>query len=93
MKKFIALFACTFVAFVFDGCAAHSFGAYDDYEDEEEEYIPEPKPKPKPKAVSRPKKAVAKQTETTAKQKANTAVAAKKVTDYEIVTDNLFQRQ
>lgn len=94
MKKFIALFACTFVAFVFDGCAAHSFGAYDDYEDEEEEYIPEPKPKPKPKpkakAVSRPKKAVAKQTETTAKQKANTAVAAKKVTDYEIVTDNLY---
>lgn len=92
MKKFIALFACTFVAFVFDGCAARSFGNYDDYEDEEEEYVPEPKPKPKPKpkVVSKPKTTAARQKETAVNQKPNTPVATKKAVDYEIVTDNLY---
>lgn len=53
MKKFIALFACAFVAFIFEGCAPRSFETYDD--DYEEEPAPKPKPKAKPKPPARPK--------------------------------------
>ena len=85
MKKFIALFACAFVAFTFEGCAVRSFETYGDYDYEEEEE-PVVKPQPKPKAKQ---KAQVKQ-KTPAKPKQNVAAPAKKKVDYEIVTDNLY---
>ena len=76
MKKFIALFVCAFVTFVFEGCApVNNQPMYTTYE-------PAPSPAPAPKAQPRvyPKPA----------PKPAPAPVVKKKSDYEIVTDNIY---
>jgi hypothetical protein len=91
MKKFIALFACAFVAFTFEGCAVRSFETYNDYDyEEEEEPVVKPQPKPKAKQKAPVKQTAQVKQKTPAKLKQNVAAPAKKKVDYEIVTDNLY---
>ena len=58
MKKFIALFACAFMAFIFEGCAPRSFETYNDYDEEEA-----PAPKRKTVAKAKPAPVVKKKTD------------------------------
>ena len=75
MKKFIVLLVCAFAAFIFEGCAPRTYAT-------NVQETPVHKPKPKAKIKSRPKAKPV--------QKAKTVVVTKKVTDYSIVTDNLY---
>ena len=78
MKKFIALFVCVFVAFMFEGCAPYAEQNELPYNDTQVEPAPKPRVRPRP-VVRRAKPA----------QKPKPAVA-KRVTDYDIVTDNMY---
>ena len=53
MKKFIALFICVFIAFLFEGCAPYAYTSQNDLPYNDEQIEPAPKPKAKPRPVVR----------------------------------------
>ena len=80
MKKFIALFVCVFVAFLFEGCAPYPYTTQNDLPYNDDQVEPAPKPRVKPRPVVRKAKPAPKQPQ----------VVTKRATDYDIVTDYMY---
>ena len=80
MKKFIALFVCVFVAFLFEGCAPYPYTTQNDLPYNDDQVEPAPKPRVKPRPVVRKAKPAPKQSQ----------VVTKRATDYDIVTDYMY---
>ncbi|MCI6438487.1 hypothetical protein [Fibrobacter sp.] len=88
MKKFIALFICVFIALLFEGCAPYAYTSQNDLPYNDEQIEPAPKPKAKPRPVVRKAKPAPRRPKVITKAVPKTV--PKKVTDYDIVTDNMY---